>query len=125
MRILVFDLNLVFANQVAKLLENHLRDVTIDFANNQILLSHYLRENCYDLILADIDTAADSESAVELLHSMGTLVVLWSVLDRRLKFRDTGSNVQMVRKPVELKEVLQLIESATKKVDSSRLMPAV
>jgi len=125
MRILVFDLNLVFAKQVAKLLENHLRDVTIDFANNQILLSHYLRENCYDLILADIDTAADSESAVELLQSMGTLVVLWSVLDRRLKFRETESNVQMVHKPIELKEVLQLIESATKKVGSSRLAPAV
>ena len=125
MRILVFDLNLVFAKQVAKLLETHLRDVTIDFANNQILLGHYLRENCYDLILADIDTAADSESAVELLRSIGTLVVLWSVMDRRMKFRETESNLQMVHKPAELKEVLRLIESATKKVGSSRLAQAV
>jgi hypothetical protein len=112
MHILVFDLNLVFARQVAKILNAHLKDVQIDFANNLMLLGHNLREYTYDLILADTDTAVDCDMATQLLQSVETPVILWSVLDRRQSLRETpGSNIQRVQKPKEPRDVVILLES--------------
>ncbi len=112
MRILLFDLNLVFAKQVAKILDTHLKEAQIDFAHNLMLLSHYIKDRKYDLILADTDTAIDSDMAIEILQNTEATVILWSVFDRRKKLRETsGTNIQRVQKPSEPKEVVGLLKN--------------
>lgn len=80
MNVLVFDTNVVYAKRVSSLLQNHLKDVSVDLAHNTSVLQHRLSNNCYDLVIADVNSAMDTQMASDMLKkaSRETPIVVWS-----------------------------------------------
>jgi len=82
MRFLVFDSNLVYAKRVVELLELYVKDVEVEVAHNIPVLRHRLAGNTYDLVIADVDTAVDTEQAQEILGKAAERmpIILWSAV---------------------------------------------
>ena len=81
MRILIVDSNLVFARKVGEFLQRHLKEVIVDYASNVPILRRRLRDpNAYDYIIADIFTAFDAKAMHEVLRTVDTPMLVWSIL---------------------------------------------
>ena len=94
MKFLIFDSNRIYAKKVKALLEEHVHGAEVDMAHNVPVLCSRLAANRYDLVLADVDTALDTSSAVRELNrvSVQCKVVLWSSL--RSPVTETGRHTR-------------------------------
>ena len=82
MRLLIFDSNKVYANKIKALVEEHVKDAEIELACNIPILRHRLEMTRYDLILADVETALDTDVALALLNGVAkvSMVVIWTAV---------------------------------------------
>ncbi len=80
MRFLVFDSNVVYAKRVAELLRQYVKGVEVEMAHNTAVLSHRLDGRCYDLVIADVDTALDTDQAQDVLGKASERmpIIIWS-----------------------------------------------
>ena len=82
MRILIVDSNIVYAKKVGEFLEEHVKNGTVDYAQNVPVLQRRLKAHRYDLIIADILAAFDAKAMQQILKKVEIPMVVWSVLQR-------------------------------------------
>ena len=99
MRILVVDSNVTFARKVSDFLSSKLSHADVDIASNVYIVRRRIRENTYDLIIADVVTTLDSDSIVEALGKSQAPKLVWSMLTSGLK--QTIFNAVTCNKPCQ------------------------
>ena len=113
-RILIFDSNRVVAKKITKVISELVDNITIDMAENIYVLQDRLDKNSYDLIIADVETAADSELALEYLHATKARVVLWTMIpDSTEKGHLSGfiDAIMLAKKPSNMSEFRKSISN--------------
>jgi len=100
MRVLVIDTNTVIARRLRGKLEGHLQDVEVDTARNPMLVRAKLKQNVYDLIVADIESMLDPAGVAEMLTAATAMVILWTTPDRmKVSQSEWGEKVAVIAKP--------------------------
>lgn len=124
MNILVFDSNVVYAKRVCAALKKHMKDAMVDMAHNTAVLQHRLKTNCYELVIADVNSAMDTQAAAAVLKeaSRETPIVVWSAFGGgnagdSQEMQGVGSSTQFLRKEFD--------EDALKRVISEAMGPVM
>ena len=115
LEILIVDPNKVYASMIKATLVEQLREPNVDIAVNVHELRRRLRNNKYDVILADLSTSMDGEEmqdALKMADEHGSTVVVWSVLSG---LGDDGTRV--LKKPLcrfELRNTISTVLQETR-----------
>jgi len=105
LNILVVDSNKVYAKMVCEILNEQLRETSVDIAVNIWELRRRLKGKEYNLVLADLSLNMDGEEMYEELRSMEkSCVVLWSTLDKMI-------NKTVMKKPTSEEALQELLPS--------------
>lgn len=115
MRILLVESNSVLAGHLVTTLSKHLFDTEIDHARNPMILMNYLRNNSYDLVLADVDSMVGSKLVMRELSNTHSIVIIWTFANRVEALRHlVGSKMRVIPKMVsteEIEEVADILRS--------------
>jgi CheY-like chemotaxis protein len=119
MNILVFDSNVVYAKQVCDALKRHVKDVAVDMAHNTAVLRHRLQHNCYELVIADVNSAMDTQVAADVLKeaSRETPIVIWSAYGGgnagdSQEMEGVGRSTQFLRKEFDEESIKRVLSEA-------------
>lgn len=101
MRVLVIDSNVVFAKKVRDFLCEHVRDVSVDIADNLPVMRRRVQTSHYDFIIADILATFDSDSMLKELRELHIPVVIWTVINNLNDVLNTHTDLRnmFIRKP--------------------------
>lgn len=102
--ILVVDPNKVFARSVKNVLESNLINAKAHIATNIWEVKRRLGENTYDLILADLSVAMDSDDMLEEFEKKDVTVIKWSAVQ-------VSSDSKLLRKPSTSTQLKDLVHS--------------
>lgn len=115
MRVLVYDFNSDFAAQTAEFINDNIRNWKADTASNLFILRKRLRDNTYDLVLADTLTSPMSSSVSSSLEQLTCPVILWTCINQGalLSSHSIKNLVQKPTSPAEIPSKLRtLVEVA-------------
>lgn len=101
--ILVVDTNKVFARSVKNVLENNI-NATAHIATNLWEVKRRLSENTYDLVLADLSVAMDSDDMLEEFDKKDVTVIKWSAVQ-------VSSDSKLLKKPSTSTQLKDLVHS--------------
>jgi len=114
-RILLVESNSVLAGQFVNTLGKYLVGVEIDHARNPMILVDYIRNNSYDLILADVDSMVGSKLVMRELNNAESIVIVWTFANRTEALRRlVGTKIRVIPKMVsteEIEEVADILRS--------------
>ena len=119
MNILVFDSNVVYAKQVCLALKKYVKDASVDMAHNTAVLQHRLKTNCYELVIADVNSAMDTKTAADMLKaaSKETPIVVWSAFGGgnahdSSEMEGVGSSTQFLKKEFDEESIRKVLNEA-------------
>lgn len=101
MRVLVVDSNVVFAKTVREFLYRHVRDISVDLANNLPVMQRRIQTSHYDFIIADILATLDSDLMFRELRESHIPVVIWTAIQNLDDVLSTRSDLRnmFIHKP--------------------------
>lgn len=102
--VLIVDTNRVFAKSVKRVLEDNVIDASAHVATNIWEVKRRLSENQYDLVLADLTVALDSDDILEELKKKDVTVIQWSAIQ-------VSENSKLWRKPITTTQLKDLVSS--------------
>jgi len=102
--ILIVDTNRVFAKSVKDVLENNVINAKAHVATNVWEVKRRLGENTYDLVLADLSVALDSDDILDELKKKDVTVIQWSAIQ-------ISESSKLWRKPVTTTQLKDLVSS--------------
>lgn len=115
MRALIIDSNLLFAKKVMNFLNDNVKDIKVDIAQNVPIMRRRLINNHYDFVIADIQATMDPKSLISELKKVSVPTIVWSVLEKETQPTDTMiSDVirsRVISKPMHEKEFSEALSS--------------
>lgn len=110
MRVLVIDSNIVYAQKVKTVLECAIHHITVDLASNVFITRRRMRQNQYDLIIADISTVVCQEMLLDELKKISIPTITWTTVSSQEKLEQLKTiGSRLMEKPnndLELRERL-------------------
>ena len=123
-RILIIDSNIVYAKRIRTALEQYVRDIKIDLANDVFVTQRRLKTNKYDLIIADIVTIANQELMIEELKHTKAPTIAWTTLSQRDSMEhmlEEVSRIKTITKPYNEADLQEAASIAITTASSSGL----
>jgi len=102
--ILIVDTNKVFAKSVKEVIEKNMANASAHVATNIWEVKRRLEENTYDLVLADLSVAMDSEDILNEFTQKDITVVQWSAVQ-------VATDSKLWRKPLTSMQLKDLVQS--------------
>lgn len=119
MRVLIVDGNLVYAKKIKSTIEEYMQLIEVDTATNAFIAKRRLRENHYDLIIADLTAIIGDEILIEELKAVNVPTIIWTLFsgDQRFDKLLNALKITSLTKPYGEIEVHNVIATAVATVE--------